>query len=184
MTTLMRLHTTIRHALALGPLAGLSIVIAACGSAVGGYGASSSPAGTQVGGSGYGNRPAAAAAAATVSVNEAGNKRGALLTDGQGRTLYLFEKDQAGTSACSAACLAVWPALTTTGGVQAGPGLPTSMLSTIHRPDGSTEVAYNGHPLYHYVGDGKPGDTNGQGLNQFGAGWYVVSPNGSKIDNG
>jgi hypothetical protein len=62
-----------------------------------------------------------------------GNKLGALLTDGQGRTLYLFEKDQAGVSARTATCLAVWPALTTTGGVQAGPGLPTSKLSPIRR---------------------------------------------------
>jgi predicted lipoprotein with Yx(FWY)xxD motif len=68
--------------------------------------------------------------------------------------------------------------------VQAGPGVQTSLLSTIQRSDGSTEVTYGGHPLYYYAGDSNPGDTNGQGLNQFGAGWYVVTPQGAKIDNG
>jgi predicted lipoprotein with Yx(FWY)xxD motif len=45
-------------------------------------------------------------------------------------------------------------------------------------------VTYNGHPLYYYAGDQKPGDIKGQGLNQFGAAWYVLGANGNKIDNG
>ena len=47
------------------------------------------------------------------------------------------------------------------------------------RSDGKPEVTYNGHPLYYYAGDQRPGDTNGQGLNQFGGGWYVVQSSGS-----
>jgi predicted lipoprotein with Yx(FWY)xxD motif len=170
MASFKRLRAASRPSLILGPL-GLSILVAACGSAVGSAGA-------------YGNAPSTGAASAQLQVNEANSKLGSLLTDGQGRTLYLFENDTAGASTCSAACVAVWPAAATTGGAQAGPGVSTSMLSTIQRSDGSTQVTYNGHPLYRYVGDTKPSDTNGQGLNQFGAGWYVVSPNGSKIDNG
>jgi predicted lipoprotein with Yx(FWY)xxD motif len=45
-------------------------------------------------------------------------------------------------------------------------------------------VTHNGHPLYRYVADTKPGDTKGQDLNQFGGGWYVLSPTGKKIERG
>ena len=45
-------------------------------------------------------------------------------------------------------------------------------------------MTYNGHPLYYYVGDRKPGDATGEGPNQFGGEWYVLAANGSKIDNG
>jgi predicted lipoprotein with Yx(FWY)xxD motif len=44
------------------------------------------------------------------------------------------------------------------------------------------QVTYNGHPLYYYYGDTKSGDTKGEGLTAFGAGWYVVSPAGTKVE--
>jgi predicted lipoprotein with Yx(FWY)xxD motif len=52
------------------------------------------------------------------------------------------------------------------------------------RANGKSIVTYNGHPLYYYAGDSKPGATSGQGLDQFGGGWYVVTPAGDKIDEG
>jgi len=58
-----------------------------------------------------------------------------------------------------------------------------SKIGTIRRADGKRQVTYAKHPLYYFAGDRRPGDTNGQGLNQFGAKWYVVSPSGRKIDN-
>jgi predicted lipoprotein with Yx(FWY)xxD motif len=76
----------------------------------------------------------------------------------------------------------VWPPLTSAKGV-AGHGLSASALGSIKRPDGTTEATYAGHPLYTYVGDAKPGDTRGQGLDQFGAEWYVLAPDGKKIDS-
>jgi predicted lipoprotein with Yx(FWY)xxD motif len=57
-----------------------------------------------------------------------------------------------------------------------------SLLSTTPRADGTTQVVYNGHPLYSYSGDTKAGDTNGEGVTAFGAGWDVVSPAGKKIE--
>lgn len=48
--------------------------------------------------------------------------------------------------------------------------------------DTTSASTYHGHPLYYYVGDAKPGDLVGQGLNQFGAAWYVLAPDGAKID--
>jgi predicted lipoprotein with Yx(FWY)xxD motif len=49
------------------------------------------------------------------------------------------------------------------------------------RTDGKTEVTYNGHPLYYFVTDKKPGDTTGQGVSSFGELWYVLSPGGAAI---
>jgi predicted lipoprotein with Yx(FWY)xxD motif len=108
---------------------------------------------------------------------------GTVLVDARGRTLYLFEKDRNGVSSCSAACLAYWPALTSTGTPRAGTGVHQSLLELARAHNGARQVTYAGHPLYYYVGDRKPGQTNGQGLNQFGAKWYVLSPSGRKIDD-
>jgi predicted lipoprotein with Yx(FWY)xxD motif len=98
--------------------------------------------------------------------------------------LYLFEKDTGATSSCYGSCASVWPPLTTKGAPQAGPGVNASLLGTATRSDGTSEVTYNGHPLYFYVGDSSPGQTGGQGLNQFGALWFVVSPEGRAIKSG
>ncbi|WP_431682180.1 COG4315 family predicted lipoprotein [Kitasatospora sp. KL5] len=111
------------------------------------------------------------------------SKLGRILTDSQGRTLYLFEKDSPTMSACDGACAVAWPPLTTTGTPQPGPGVSAADLGTITRADHRTEVTYHGHPLYYYVGDHNPGDTNGEGSTAFGAGWYVLDPSGNKIDN-
>ena len=119
--------------------------------------------------------------AAGVTVKVSTTKLGRILTDGSGRTLYLFEKDKGSRSTCSGACASIWPPLTAaTGG--AGHGVSSAKLGSIKRPDGRTEVTYAGHPLYTYAGDAKPGDTRGQGLDQFGAEWYVLAPSGHKID--
>jgi predicted lipoprotein with Yx(FWY)xxD motif len=117
--------------------------------------------------------------AATVNVTN--TKLGKILVDSQGRTLYLFEKDKGPKSTCSGACASAWPPFMTSGKPKAGSGARASLVGTSARSDGTREVTYNGHPLYYYAGDQKAGDTNGQDLTQFGAGWYVVSPAGSKI---
>ena len=108
---------------------------------------------------------------------------GRTLVDARGRTLYLFEADRPNLSNCSSGCLSVWPALTTQHRPGARGGAVASKIGTIPAHGGKRQVTYAGHPLYYYVGDRKPGDTNGQGLNQFGAKWYVLSPAGRKIDD-
>jgi predicted lipoprotein with Yx(FWY)xxD motif len=65
---------------------------------------------------------------------------------------------------------------------QATGGALATKLATITRSDGTTQVTYNGHPLYHYAKDGDAGDAYGQGVKGFGAGWYVLGPSGNKID--
>lgn len=102
---------------------------------------------------------------------------GPMLVDANGRTLYLFLKDtqNANTSTCSALCADNWPALKAGA---AGEGLDASLLGSFQRGDGSTQVTYNGWPLYYFAGDQKPGDINGQGIS---GNWYVVSPSGEAI---
>lgn len=106
---------------------------------------------------------------------------GGTLVDAKGRTLYLFEGDKRNVSALSSAGLAVWPRFVATGKVKAGPGVQAAKLGTITSPGGVRQVTYNGHPLYYYVGDSKPGSSRGQALNEFGALWYVLGSGGNAI---
>lgn len=103
---------------------------------------------------------------------------GQILTDDQGRTLYLFLNDTGTTSTCYDACAKTWPPLMTAGQPTAGDGVNASLLSTTQRTDGTTQVTYNGHPLYYFANDAQPGDSKGQGVKQV---WYVVSPAGDAI---
>lgn len=125
---------------------------------------------------------AIAAARPAATVTTAHTTLGQILVDGRGRSLYLFEKDTHGRSACSGACAAYWPPLLAKGKTAAIKGAKASLLGSIHRADGSRQVTYAGHPLYFFAGDTGRGQTNGEGLDDFGAGWYVLAPTGKKID--
>jgi predicted lipoprotein with Yx(FWY)xxD motif len=109
---------------------------------------------------------------------------GRILVDSKGITLYDFVQDKGTTSTCYGACAALWPPLLTTGKPLAGTGVRASLLGTTKRKDGKLEVTYGGHPLYYFVTDRKPGQTTGQGINQFGAPWWVISPAGKEIHRG
>jgi predicted lipoprotein with Yx(FWY)xxD motif len=106
---------------------------------------------------------------------------GRVLVDARGHTLYLFKKDSGTKSACFGACATAWPPLRATGKPTVSGGAKASMVATTKRSDGKRQVTYHGHPLYRFMGDSKPGDTNGQGLNAFGAHWYAVSTTGKQI---
>lgn len=107
---------------------------------------------------------------------------GTIIVDQKGRTLYLFEKDKGKTSACYSACAAGWPPLLTSGKPTVAKGVTASKVGTTKRKNGVLQVTYAGHPLYHFIGDKKPGQTTGEGSKAFGASWYVVAPSGKKID--
>jgi len=125
--------------------------------------------------------PSGSAAPGT-TVATAANGLGRVLVDGRGHTLYLFEKDRGGHSACSGLCATYWPPLLTRHTSIAIKGARQSLLGTIRRADGTRQVTYAGHPLYFFSGDSKRGQTNGEGLTDFGAAWYVLTPSGKKID--
>jgi predicted lipoprotein with Yx(FWY)xxD motif len=118
------------------------------------------------------------------SVEVAKSPLGTILVDRSGRTLYDFVADHGKTSVCYGACAALWPPLFTTGKPLAGNGVKASLLGTTKRSDGKLEVTYAGHPLYYYVADSHRGQTTGQGLNQFGAPWWVLAPSGKEIHRG
>jgi predicted lipoprotein with Yx(FWY)xxD motif len=109
-------------------------------------------------------------------------KLGRILVDGKGLTLYLFEKDKGGKSACSGSCAKEWAPLLTSGKAVAGKGISASKIGSTKRKNGSVQVTYAGHPLYHYDDDHKPGQTEGQRSKAFGAEWYVLAPSGKKLE--
>ena len=138
--------------------------------------ASSSPAGSP-------SSPPTSSAPATggsATVQAHDSPLGRILVDASGRTLYLFRADSGTASHCYGTCARAWPPETTTGhpGAQ---GLNAALVGTTARHDHTTQVTYNGHPLYRFAKDAKPGDTTGQGLTAFGGTWYVVGPNGTAI---
>jgi predicted lipoprotein with Yx(FWY)xxD motif len=124
---------------------------------------------------------ASSATSKPATVKTGTSSLGRIIVDGQSHTLYLFEKDKGAKSACSGACAQNWPPLLTKGAPKAGPSAKASLLGTIKRADGTTQVTYNKHPLYTFLGDaGKRGSTKGEGLTAFGAKWYVVAAKGTE----
>ena len=117
--------------------------------------------------------------AASVEVSESADF-GPILVDGAGMSLYLFTNDtqDSGASTCADDCLANWPALLTDGDPVAGEGVDAALLGTITRDDGTTQVTYNGWPLYYYAEDTAAGDTTGQGVGDV---WFLVTPEGEAV---
>ncbi len=133
------------------------------------------------GGNATASKPAPKTTSAPTAVKVGNTSLGKILVDSQGRTLYLFKKDSGTTSACTGACATAWPPLRTTGKPIAGSGANASLVGTATRADGTTQVTYNGHPLYLFVMDTKPGDTNGEGKTAFGGSWFAVSAAGKPV---
>ncbi len=129
--------------------------------------------------------------AGPASLSTATKPLGRYLTDGSGRSLYLVTRDArfvggtptagqggSGTSSCTGPCAAVWPPLLTTGNPTAGDGVNATLIGTVTRADGGTQVTYNGWPLHYSYADTKPGDINGE---TQGGVWFLVSPEGNPV---
>ena len=137
-----------------------------------------------------GRRFGSSSGASTATAKAAGGSRdgqrredaglGKILVDSPGRTLYLWLKDSGSKSACSGSSPRAWPPLLASGEPTAGGGAKASLLGTLPS-DGKPQVAYDGHPLYGFQGDSKPGDTTGQGSTGFQHCWYVLSTTGKDI---
>ena len=123
----------------------------------------------------------ASGAASGARVKIAKTHLGRILVDQKGLALYDFPPDKGKISVCYGACAAIWPPLITHGKPVAGRGVRASLLGTTKRKDGKLQVTYGGHPLYYFVSDRNPGQTTGQGVNQFGGPWWVLSPAGREI---
>jgi predicted lipoprotein with Yx(FWY)xxD motif len=108
------------------------------------------------------------------TVKTASTSLGTVLVDGDGKTLYTWDRDTGPASTCVGNCAATWPALLLPAGVTspvAGPGV--SLLTTAPRPDDATkiQVIWDNKPLYYYAADQAPGDVKGDGV---GGTWHVV----------
>lgn len=150
-------------------------IVAACSS--GGGGASSAPSAAAP--SASASEPpasASASAAAGAEIKLADSSLGQIIVDAEGKTLYMFTPDEAGTPTCYDDCATAWPPLT--GEATAGTGLDASKLTVVDRTDGSKQVKYGNWPLYYFANDAAAGDVNGQGLNDK---WYVVGADGEPI---
>jgi predicted lipoprotein with Yx(FWY)xxD motif len=107
---------------------------------------------------------------------------GPILATGGGDTLYDFAPDTPTRSACvDDGCVLQWPPLLVHGPVRVQKGINPSLVGTLRRPDGATQLSYGGHPLYTYILDVTPGMVTGQAIDQNGGLWHVLGPRGKQI---
>ncbi len=107
----------------------------------------------------------------------ADSEYGSMLFNAEQQAIYLFDKEESDAAQCYGECAAAWPPVLTDGEPQAGGGAQAKLLGTTERDDGTTQVTYNGHPLYYYAHEG-PGQVLCHNIAEFGGLWLVVQPNG------
>lgn len=158
-----------RRRRSLPALASLVLVLAACARS-GGGGSSASPS--------TASASASSASGQVQEVTVAHTGAGDALAGKDGRTLYVFTRDSAGTPTCTDSCATNWPPFTLDAGeaTSAGSGVSADKLGTVAGANGATQVTYNGRPLYYFKGDSAAGEANGQGLNGV---WFIAAPDGS-----
>jgi predicted lipoprotein with Yx(FWY)xxD motif len=159
-------------------LVAAALLIAACGSSSHAA-TTTNNTGTSAGTNAAKATQAKGGAAATIST--AKGSAGTFLVGQGGRAIYLWVADKGMTSTCSGACAQAWPPVLTKGAPKASGAVKSSLLGTTKRSDGTTEVTYNGHPLYYYAGDTTSGSVTGQGSTSFGAPWWLVDTAGAAI---
>ena len=161
---------TRRGPLALAALiAALAITAAACSSSPAASGGSTTS-------STAGSTSSTAAASIALASATAGSV-GTVVTGPDGHTVYELSTERNGAIQCTGSCTSTWPPLTVTAGqsTKLSAGL-SGTLGTVHRPDGTTQVTYDGHPVYYYSGDSASGQANGQGV---GGVWFALTPTGA-----
>jgi predicted lipoprotein with Yx(FWY)xxD motif len=150
---------------ALGVVVAAAALLAACGGGGGGGGAATA---------------ATNASGKTVSVQQVGDA-GRVLVDSDGQALYASDQEANGKVMCTGACNSFWEPLTVKGGAPQDSSVP-GMLATVKRPDGGTQLTYNGMPLYSFTQEG-PGEVTGDGFKDAFDGqqftWNVISVGGS-----
>ena len=102
---------------------------------------------------------------------------GPILSDGAGNTLYMYTPDSPDAATCTGGCAGAWPPFLFNGAPRVGEGLSGDLFTTVPG-EGGSQLAYNGHPLYHFGGDSAPGDTNGQGS---GGVWFILDADGNQV---
>lgn len=95
-----------------------------------------------------------------------------------GYVLYVFVPDEQGASTCYDGCASAWPPLLSEGDVAVPEGLDADLVGTVEREDGTSQITYDGWPLYTFARDTEPGMASGQGA---GGNWYVIAPDGTVV---
>lgn len=155
----------------------LAAALTACGGSAGTTTTSSAPSSSTP--SSAAPTSAALASPAAAELKTGASTAGKIVVDGKGMSVYFFTKDvkDSGTSACAGACVAMWPAVTTTSAAPSVEGV-TGTIGTITTADGKKQLTINGLPVYYFANDKAPGDILGQGVNNV---WYLVSPAGEML---
>jgi predicted lipoprotein with Yx(FWY)xxD motif len=117
---------------------------------------------------------------ATVNAADVGTY-GTVLVNADGMPLYAFSSDTGTTSACTGDCTTEWMPLASQGSPVAGDRVDATLLGTITRDDGTMQVTYNGHPLYTFADDTGAGDAAGQGMEDNGGTWNLVTATGEPL---
>jgi predicted lipoprotein with Yx(FWY)xxD motif len=110
----------------------------------------------------------AAGCATTARDKTPADVRDNMLVGESGMTLYTFDRDTGGKSACNGQCATNWPPLVVIGDAQPVPG-----YTIVVRDDGRKQWAYKGKPLYFWAKDTKVGDTTGDNVNNV---WHIARP--------
>lgn len=118
---------------------------------------------------------------AEVAVSSTG-EFGEILVDGQGRTLYMFEPDEASSVTCTGGCVGKWPPLhVPAGGMPVvGDGVQQALLGELPDENGEPVVTYAGWPLYRYESD-SPGEVSGHDVDENGGLWFAVTTSGERV---
>lgn len=151
-------------------LAVAAVALAACGS--------SSPNAPPAATAAHHNSGSSSSGSASATIKTMSTSKGTVLVNAAGRTLYWFAKDTSTKSNCSGSCASYWPPVT--GKAPAAGSLPHS-FGTIKRANGETQLTYDGHPLYTYVGDSAAGQVKGNGVNLSGGLWWAMTPTGKLL---
>jgi predicted lipoprotein with Yx(FWY)xxD motif len=163
--------------IAIGAAAG-ALLVAGCGGDddddSGGSAAATSPATTAPA------QTQAAAPAKGTTIKTGDSQFGDVLFDSDGQAIYYFDKESGSKSECYGECAEAWPPVLTKGEPQAGAGIQQGLLGTTQRDDGTTQVTYDGHPLYLYAHEG-PNQVTCHDVSEFGGLWLAVEPNGQAV---
>jgi predicted lipoprotein with Yx(FWY)xxD motif len=122
----------------------------------------------------------AAPAGAGSTIKTADSQYGGVLFGGNDQAIYYFDKESGSKSECYGACAEAWPPVLTKGAPQAEDVVQAGLLGTTERDDGTTQVTYDGHPLYYYAHEG-PSEVTCHNVNEFGGLWLAVHPNGEAV---
>lgn len=172
-----------RSSLLLTPI--VVLALAGCGSSSSSSSSTAASTSTSTSSSSAASSAPAASSGVTISA-KAVSGVGTVLVNAQGRTLYIFEPDNATKVTCAGGCQSIWPPAALTGSEKAvaSGAVKQSLLGSDPNPAGGNIVTYHGWPLYTYVQDAAPGQDTGQGINSSGGLWYVIAPSGAVIKKG